>query len=75
MDKVTQCSTIREYLRIHGNASVRELFINCNVNSPRKRISELNASGVPIGSFLDYTVDDMGHKTRYKRFFIQENKK
>ena len=67
MDKVTQCARIRAYLDAHGNASARDLFILCGCNSPRKRLSEM---GDTIGSYWDESVDEFGHKTRYKRYYL-----
>lgn len=70
MDKITQWAKIREYLKTHETASVRELFDACRINSPRKRISEMIAAGIQIGSYWDESVDEDGFTTRYKRYFL-----
>lgn len=73
MTNITQNAKILSYLRDHGNASVRELFVNCNVNSPRKRISEIVAGGTNIGWFWDESTDEYGDKHRYKRYYLLDN--
>lgn len=35
-----------EFMKEHGHATVRELFIYCNINSPTKVISNLHKLGV-----------------------------
>lgn len=64
MDKVTQQQRIVNYIRANGSATVRELFIACNINSPTKRLSEMrklgmiteesckSASGVPFKRYF-----------------------
>lgn len=73
MANITQNAKILAYLRAHGTASVRELFIHCGVNSPRKRISELVAAGANIGRYWDESTDEYGEKHRYKRYFIKDS--
>ena len=68
---MTQNGNIREYLKDRGNASAREIFDDCRVNSPRKRISELRRSGVGIGSFWDHSTDEYGVTHRYKRYYLE----
>ena len=46
MDKITQNAKIVNYIRENGSATVRELFIYCNINSPTKRLSELRKMGM-----------------------------
>ena len=46
MDKLTQNAKIVNYIKENGSATVRELFIYCNINSPTKRLSELRKLGV-----------------------------
>ena len=65
-----QNAEVMSYFKTFGTASTRELFIRCNINSPRKRISELQAAGLPIGSYWDESVDEYGIKHRYKRYFL-----
>ena len=69
--KRTQWGKIHEYLKNHPGATTRDLFIACNVNSPRKRISELNAAGVGIGSYWDEKTDEYGDTVRFKRYYLE----
>lgn len=69
---ITQNAKILAYLRDHGNTSVHELFIDCGVNSPRKRLSELAAAGANIGWYWDESTDEYDDKRRYKRYFLEE---
>ena len=46
MDRITQQQKIVNYIKANGSATVRELFINCNINSPTKRLSELRQMGM-----------------------------
>ena len=68
--KHTQWARITLYLHEHDTASVRELVLGCNINSPRKRISEMIEAGVPIKSFWDESVDEYGDRTRFKRYYM-----
>ena len=70
MNKQTQWAKINEYLRDHDNATVREMFNALNINYPTKRISEMRSAGVPIKDFWDFTVDDDGYKTQFKRYYL-----
>lgn len=71
MEKITQYGKIRAYLDSHGNASVRELFIGCNINSPTKRISEMVSAGVPIKSFWVDTTNERGERVRFKKYYME----
>lgn len=73
-DLSPQCAAVFSFLKAAGNASTREIFISCNINSPRKRISELTDAGIDIRSFWDESVDEYGTKHRYKRYFVGESK-
>jgi len=42
MNASKQQQIIFNYLKENGKATVRDLFIKCNINSPTKRLSELN---------------------------------
>lgn len=44
--KMTQCEKILLYLERNGGATVRDIFIDCNINSPTKRLSELRKDGL-----------------------------
>lgn len=68
---MTQNRNIQEYLEFRGNASAREIFNDCRVNSPRKRISELRRAGVKVGSFWDESRDEYGVTHRYKRYYLE----
>ena len=69
--KATQWARIHRFLQENPSASARELFIKCNANSPRKRISEMIDNGVPIKSYWDESVDEYGNRTRYKRYYME----
>jgi len=73
MDRSTQNAKIINYFKEHGNATIRDIFIHCNINSPRKRISELISAGYPITSIWEENITD-GEKVRYKRFFLDKAK-
>lgn len=70
MDKVTQWAKITTYLKRHGHATVRELFTECNINTPTKRISEMVNSGVPIKSVWCEATNEEGERKRFKRYYI-----
>ena len=44
--KINQRGKILLYLAQHPGATVREIFIDCNINSPTKRLSELRQDGM-----------------------------
>ena len=44
--KSNQRNKIIQYIRENGSATVRELFIYLNINSPTKRLSELRKLGL-----------------------------
>ena len=45
--KKTQCDRIIEYMKTNNRkATVREIFVKLNINSPTKRMSELAAMGL-----------------------------
>jgi len=46
MDKLTQQQRIVNFMKRNGSATVRELFILCDINSPTKRLSELRRMGL-----------------------------
>lgn len=68
MGKATQVEKILAYCAEHGSITAREVFINLNVNSPRKVISLLRKSG-------DYTVTalpETNGETRWMRYYIRK---
>ena len=72
--KMTQHEKIIKYLKENGKASVRELFIYCNINSPTKRLSELSWMGI-VDSEVVIRVNASGQKKRFKAYFLTEKGK
>lgn len=72
MDKITQQQRIVNYIRENGSATIRELFIYCNVNSPSKRISELRQMGLITTEKCVRTKPD-GENVRFCRYYLKEN--
>ena len=71
--KQTQWAKIRDYLEQNKTATVRELFDNCNINTPTKRISEMIERGEPIKSFWDKAVNAQGEWKRFKRYYMGDS--
>lgn len=69
MDRLSQNARVLEYLAENPGATARDIFDSCRVNSPRKRISELRATH-RIDDVWDESVDELGIRTRYKRYFL-----
>ena len=72
--KRTQHDKILAYLKENRFASVRELFIYCNINSPTKRLSELRRMGL-IDSKTNERLNSNGEKKRYSVYFLTEKGK
>ena len=73
MDKKSnQQKKIIDYIRENGSATIRELFIYCNVNSPSKRISELRQMGLITTEKCVRTKPD-GENVRFCRYYLKEN--
>ena len=70
MDKITQQQRIVNYIRENGSATIRELFIYCNINSPSKRLSELRQLGM-ITEIRCEKENARGEKIRFKRYFLK----
>lgn len=68
MSKQTQWGKIRAYLDENGSATVRELFA-LGINSPTKRISELNASGYCIKGIWHVGKNSEGESVRFKLYY------
>ena len=66
MDKITQQQKIVNYIKENGSATVRELFIYCNINSPTKRLSELRQ----LGMITDVRCTSP-KGVPYKRYFLK----
>lgn len=73
MDKKSnQQKKIIDYIRENGSATIRELFIYCNVNSPSKRISELRKMGLITTERCTRTKPS-GENVRFCRYYLKEN--
>ena len=70
MDKITQQQKIVNYIRENGSATIRELFIYCNINSPTKRLSELRQKGL-IYSVKDERTRANGEIVRFSRYYLK----
>ena len=63
--KVKQRDQIVRYLETHDGATVRDLVVDMNINSPTKRISELVAMGLPITKEWVHRVNSRGETKRF----------
>lgn len=70
MDKATQKAKILNWCKEHGSITVRDAFVNLNINSPTKRISELRQAGYGVKTVDEERVKDNGETVRYTRYFI-----
>lgn len=70
MDKATQRSKILGWCKEHGSITVRDAFVNLNINSPTKRISELRKAGYGVKTVDEKRVKENGETVRYTRYFI-----
>lgn len=71
MDKVTQQQKIVNYLQENPGATVRDLFVDLEINSPTKRISELRQLGM-IHTVKCRAVNLKGEKKNFKRYFLRK---
>ena len=62
---MTQKDKIIEYLSTKGFATVRDLVIKLNINSPTKRISELMYAGYPISKSWETRTNKDGETKRF----------
>ena len=67
-----QRAMILRYLEEYGSATVRELVIALNINSPTKRISELVKLGYPIGKKWVKRTNSEGQTKRYMRYSLRK---
>lgn len=67
--KATQKQKILQYLEENGSATVRELFIYCNINSPTKRLSELMQMGLVYSVRREKTNAD-GTKVHFNVYYL-----
>lgn len=69
--KQTQWAKIMAYLDTNHTATVRELF-GLGINSPTKRISELNDNGECIKSMWCDGENRDGERVRFKRYYKEQ---
>ena len=70
-EKIKQQDKIIKFIEEHGSATVRELFIHCNINSPAKRVSELRRQGLIETRWVS-RMNDSGETIRYVRYFLRK---
>lgn len=66
---ISQQQKILFLLESQGSATVREIFIKLNINSPTKRLSELRQQGL-IREEPDFTINNEGRKVWFKRYYL-----
>ena len=71
--KINQRDSIIEYLQFHGRATVRDMVIALNINSPTKRISELIRMGYPIKKVWAHKTNSKGENKRFMLYCWEEN--
>lgn len=71
-NKMIQRNQIVAYLEQHGSATVRDLVVDLNINSPTKRISELVQMGCPIEKEWVHVINRRGEKKRYMRYRLRK---
>ena len=69
--KQTQCKKILSYIKENGSATVRELFIYCNINSPTKRLSEMRKMGL-IETVNCKKTNGRGETVRFNRYYLRQ---
>ena len=69
--KHKQEQEIIDYLRKRGSATIRDLFIDLNINSPWKRISDLYKRGLIRKEWCKSTNRD-GVTVRFIRYYLCE---
>lgn len=72
MDKITQQQKIVNYLEANPGATIRDMFIDLEINSPSKRLSELRQQGM-IHEVKCKTVNMMGEKKQFTRYYLRGN--
>ena len=68
MSATTDYTKILEYCTEHGSITAREAFIQLNINSPRKVISDLRRKGYEVKVKKMYN----NGKTPYNRYYISK---
>lgn len=66
-----QHEKILDYCEKHGSITVREAFVELNINSPTKRISELRRAGYAVEQETLTRINSSGRKVRYVRYQIK----
>ena len=72
MDKRIQRDKIIAYLQENGSATIRELFLYCNINSPSKRLSELRKLGM-IDTVRCTGTNGAGETKRFCRYYLRKD--
>ena len=70
MDKATQRAQILAFCKEHGSITVRDALM-LDINSPRKRISEMRQGGYDVQTITESRTKDSGETVRYTRYFIK----
>ena len=70
-NSATQREKILDYCEKHGSITVREAFVELNINSPTKRISELRRAGYDVQQETQYSINDSSKKTKFVRYYIK----
>jgi hypothetical protein len=69
----TQKRKIIDYCAQYGSITAREAFIDLNINSPRKVISDIKNSGLyAVESVVESKKDTDGRTIRWRRYFVKE---
>lgn len=71
MDKRCQRAKILAYLQENGSATIRELFLFCNINSPSKRLSEMRKLGL-IDTVKCKETNAAGETKRFCRYYLRK---
>jgi hypothetical protein len=73
--KQTQRAKIVAYCKEHGSITARDAYVHLDINSPRKRISELRRAGFNVDTITEHRKNSHGLEVRYNRYFITEGVK
>lgn len=68
----TQCARMVQYAKIHGSITVSEAQRELGINSPTRRICDLQKKGYDIRKVWEKGFNRFGEPTRYVRYFIDE---
>ena len=66
-----QHEKIIDYLKQNGSATIRELFLFCNINSPSKRLSELRKLGM-IDTVRCTKTNAAGETVKFCRYYLRK---